>query len=56
MQPGDIVKRSWDKEESGVVTKVEVGCRLKHVLSGQEVEGWVSSDELEGALKVRISF
>lgn len=55
MQPGDVVKRDYASEASGIVKSVEVGCRLKHVLSGQQLEGFVSSNELEGALKVSVS-
>lgn len=55
LQPGDIVKRSHDSPSSGVVMNVEISCRLEHVMSGQRLEGWASSNDVEGALKVSSS-
>ena len=54
LQPGDIVKRSHESATSGVVMSVDVACRLEHVLSGQQLDEWPRSDELEGALKVEV--
>ncbi|CDZ96814.1 Ubiquitin-conjugating enzyme [Phaffia rhodozyma] len=51
---GDAVKRSWSETESGQIMEVEVMSRLRHVLTGEPVEGWVSSTELVGALAVEV--
>lgn len=54
VQPGDIVKRDGDASMSGVVKGVEVLCKLEQVMSGQKLEDKISSNDLEGALKVEV--
>lgn len=46
-QPGDYCKRSLDDVRSAVVTSVKVKGRLEHVISGEQVEGWRTVDDIE---------
>jgi ubiquitin-conjugating enzyme E2 O len=44
---GDYCKRNIDEVCSGVVTNVRVRGRVEHVITGEEVDGWWSRDDLE---------
>ena len=44
---GDYCKRNIDEVCSGVVTDVHVRGRVEHVITGEEVDGWWSRDDLE---------
>ncbi|KAF9076116.1 hypothetical protein BDP27DRAFT_1313919 [Rhodocollybia butyracea] len=47
LQPGDYVKRNVDDVQSGVVLNVRVKGRLEHAISGEPVEGWKTSEDLD---------
>ncbi|THH34055.1 hypothetical protein EUX98_g169 [Antrodiella citrinella] len=51
-QPGDLLKRSVDDVQAGVVTSIEVTGLLEHTINGQEIPGWRSTDETECDLEV----
>lgn len=53
-QPGDFCKRSVDDVLSGVVTSIDVKGRLVHSISGEEVPGWRSMSELDGAADIYV--
>lgn len=53
-QPGDFCKRAVDDVLSGVVTSIDVKGRLVHSISGEEVPGWRSMTELEGAADIYV--
>lgn len=46
-QPGDYCKRSVEDVCSGVVVAVKVKGRLEHAISGEQVEGWWTVDDVE---------
>ncbi|KAJ3528107.1 hypothetical protein NM688_g8036 [Phlebia brevispora] len=46
-QPGDFLKRSIDDVRPGVVTSIEVKGRLEHAISGEEIPGWRTMNDLE---------
>lgn len=46
-QPGDYCKRSVEDVCSGVVVAVKVKGRLEHAISGEQVEGWWTVDDIE---------
>lgn len=54
LQPGDIVKFSHLNPESGIVTAVDIACKLRHVLTHEKLDEWVSHKLLEGAMKVEV--
>lgn len=51
---GDVIKRSLDKIESGVVMKVSSFVQLEHCISGETVAGggWVPMNKLASSLCV----
>ncbi|KAH9855005.1 hypothetical protein C2E23DRAFT_875028 [Lenzites betulinus] len=51
-QPGDLLKRSVDDVQSGIVTRSNVKVRLDHAISGQVVPGWLSKDDIEAAVEI----
>ena len=51
---GDLVKRSIDDVHSGVVTSVEVECRVEHVISKGKVDAWVRSSDIDWSADVTI--
>ncbi|XP_006454656.1 hypothetical protein AGABI2DRAFT_114397 [Agaricus bisporus var. bisporus H97] len=44
---GDFCKRAHDDVRSGVVLDARVRARLAHVISGEEVQGWKTMDDVE---------
>ena len=53
-QPGDLCKRSIDDVRSGVVTHVDVQCRLEHAISGEQVPGWKTMNEICSTLECEL--
>ncbi|KAK7694784.1 hypothetical protein QCA50_001972 [Cerrena zonata] len=51
-QPGDLLKKSIDDPRAGIVTGIEVKGRLEHTISGEEIPGWKSSDDVECSFEV----
>ncbi|KAI0832769.1 hypothetical protein BC628DRAFT_1415018 [Trametes gibbosa] len=51
-QPGDLLKRSVDDVQSGIVTRTNVKVRVDHSINGQAVPGWLSKDEIEAAVEI----
>ncbi|KAL0578614.1 hypothetical protein V5O48_003405 [Marasmius crinis-equi] len=47
LQPGDLCKRSVEDVQSGVVKKARVRGRVEHVISGESVEGWKTTDDIK---------
>ena len=47
LQPGDYCKRSFDDVRAGVVTNIKVKGRVAHAISGAQVEGWLTLQDLE---------
>jgi ubiquitin-conjugating enzyme E2 O len=43
---GDLCKRSIDDVRSGVVTNVHVKAKLEHAISGAQVDGWKTIDDV----------
>lgn len=46
-QPGDLLKRSVDDVCSGIVTSIDVKGRLEHAITGDEIPGWKSKEDVE---------
>ena len=44
-QPGDVVKRSVEDAQSGVILKSNMKVRLGHAISGVKLPGWYSIDD-----------
>ena len=53
-QPGDLCKRSIDDVRSGVVTHVDVQCKLEHAISGEQVPGWKTMSEICSTLECEL--
>lgn len=47
LQPGDYCKRSIDDVQSGVVLNFKTKARIVHAISGEEVPGWYTRDDME---------
>ncbi|TCD69895.1 hypothetical protein EIP91_005719 [Steccherinum ochraceum] len=51
-QPGDLLKRSVDDLQAGVVTSIEVTGLLEHTISGEEIPGWKTTSETDCDLEI----
>ncbi|KAH9837167.1 uncharacterized protein C8Q71DRAFT_757052 [Rhodofomes roseus] len=51
-QPGDLLKCSIDDVASGVVTGIEVKGRLEHAISGEPLQEWKITSEVQTAIDV----
>lgn len=46
-QPGDVCKRPGREVQSGVVTAINVRSRVRHAISQEEVDRWLTVDDVK---------
>ncbi|KAI0695133.1 hypothetical protein BC835DRAFT_980174 [Cytidiella melzeri] len=46
-QPGDLLKKSIDDVQSGIVTGIDVRGRLEHAISFEPIASWKTMDDME---------
>ncbi|KAJ3783382.1 hypothetical protein GGU10DRAFT_361067 [Lentinula aff. detonsa] len=54
LQPGDVIKRSVDDVQSGMVLDVRMKTRLEHAISKEQVDGWKTSKDFDANRQAEI--